>query len=188
MHAIQVFGIGNVGSAIVNGLILKSIGGVIYITDVDYKRLSSEYLEFRSMLHIMDSPQQVEISSDVRRAGAYIISAGVNSNGFESRNGMLAQNKVIVEPILKGIAEANPKAVVLMVTNPSGELSKLAHDYVSHVIAIGNRLDNARYKDSHLYGKHESPVDYYKSIIDGKGYTSWGVACEVIQAISELEE
>jgi hypothetical protein len=75
-----------------------------------------------------------------------------------------------------------------MVTNPSGELSKLAHDYVSHVIAIGNRLDNARYKDSHLYGKHENPVDYYKSIIDGKGYTSWGVASEVIQAISELEE
>lgn len=188
MHVIQVFGIGHTGSAIVNGLILKSIGSVVYITDVDSKRLNAEYLEFRSMLHIMDSSQQVEISGDVRRAGVYVICAGVNPKGFESRDGMLSQNRLIVEPILKRIAEVNPNAVVLMVTNPSGELSKLAHDYVSHVIAIGNRLDNARYKDSHLYGKHENPVDFYKTIIDGKGCTCWGVACETIQAISELEE
>jgi malate/lactate dehydrogenase len=188
MHAIQVFGIGNVGSAVVNNLILKSIGGVIYITDIDYKRLSCEYLEFKSMLRIMDSHQQVEMSGDVMHARIYVICAGVNSKGFESRDEMLSMNKSIVESILHKIAEVNSRAIVLMVTNPSGELSKLAHDYVSHVIAIGNRLDNARYKDSHLYGKHENPVDYYKSIIDGKGYTSWGVASEVIQAISELEE
>ncbi len=189
-----VIGIGNVGSAVANNIIITGSAQELYLVDTDRSKLEAEFLEFKSLARILGSRTEVIKTIDIPYSDIYIMCAGRNSNFAVSgqkpnaaeshptdRMALYAINRSHIEPILKNIAKINPRAILFMATNPSNELSKVALDYLHHVVAIGNLLDNARYKDSHLYGRHENPKDYYTEILKGKGFTNWGVAGEVLK-------
>ena len=49
-------------------------------------------------------------------------------------------------------------------------------------------LDNIRFKTYHLYGKHEEPVNHFKFVKNGKGFTNFGCSAEVIMILKSIRE
>jgi malate/lactate dehydrogenase len=179
---VTIIGAGNVGSTIayaIRGVIEK-----IHLVDINKVKAEAECLD------IIDSCKIEEIigfNSEITYSGEissksdiYIICVGkpLNSGTNEERITHLKTNSKIVESILEDIVTWNNDPWIIMVTNPSHELAKLALDKFRKVIACGRSLDIARTK---VYGKHEMNMysNHYWKISKGKGYTSWGIASEV---------
>lgn len=182
---ITIIGIGNVGSALAFGLILKGIGETINIVDIDKEKLNSEFLDLKNCIDVLGIKTKLNKYSEIQKSDIYILTAGRNTSKAE-RDKLYDDNKIIAEHYFKEIAKLNPTAWVLVVTNPSHKLAQLGLNYLQKVIPIGNMLDNARYKSYHLFGKHEAPVDLYKQIKKGKGYTNWGCVAEVIKLLFSI--
>jgi malate/lactate dehydrogenase len=179
---------GNVGTAISFGLLWgEMLVSNLDLIDIDDKKLQGEISDLRQAIEIKGLPRmKIESIIDPRESDFYVICAGKSSDNRES---LYETNLPIINHYMAKIAEVRKEdSIVLMVTNPSTRLTKVALDYVPYVIPIGNMLDNARLRLCKVNGSHEKP-DIQKKYLEtknGKGYSNWAVSTEVISVIHDF--
>lgn len=187
MNTCCVIGCGNVGTAICYGLLLKNSFHTIHMIDIDKIRLKAEVADLTQAARVLGSKVEFEAIEEPREADFYILVCG--RAGDDDRTKLYETNAPIIEEYSAKIAKVrHEKSVILIVSNPS---TRLAQDALRHnpvVIPIGNRLDNARLKMCRASGAHEKPdiQGKYLDVKEGKGYTSFAPASEVLKIISEF--
>lgn len=189
---ITIFGLGHVGSAVafgcLNGYSHANITELDLI-DTELHKLYSEYNEFIQGAEVLKKDIEVCTPVTPRESDIYVITVGKGlPNKNYSRTLLFSDNCKIVSPIIKEIKEVrHENSLVLMVTNPSTELSKIALNDIPLVFPIGNMLDNARLRLTKVEGSHEKPNIQKKFALvkGGKGFTNWACACEVLTRIGQ---
>jgi malate/lactate dehydrogenase len=200
--SIGIIGAGKVGTTAAFALMLKGYRG-IFLYDINKERTRGEVMDLCD-----GSPGMCVIHQwdEIGKADIYVISAG-RADWKENRMELLDANWSICEPMFKRIAELNPKAKVIIATNPSDELAERGRKYLKTVIASGHMLDNKRArlilgKDVRVEGTHskrkiisknpisrEAEEQYHNhamSIIKLKGCTQFGVASEILALVGKL--
>jgi malate/lactate dehydrogenase len=180
-----IIGAGRVGVQIAYGLILEgfNIKNRIDLIDIDKQRLIGEIADLKQASEVLRKTNEISAVEEPRESDFYIITAGKCGS---DRMALYEDNKKIIIPYLEAIARVRREdSVIMMVTNPSTMLAKLALDYVPLVIPIGNKLDNARLRLCRVNAPHEKPdiQEKYKEVASNKGYTNFGVASEVLTYI-----
>jgi malate/lactate dehydrogenase len=165
---VSIIGMGAVGSAIANNIVvLKGYGLLPHIKelklhDTDIPRLRSELHDLRRVQAMGKDKSLIldKTHSLWRRAGVHIIAVG------ERRKSMTYSERTLFNLNLekvKRIVEKIEKGRIIMVTNPAKMFA--LHFKTEHA---GDRCD--KYCDA-------------KFILSGKGYTNWGIAKEVVDAL-----
>ena len=187
--SVTIFGVGKVGSTIAFSCILRDACDSIDLIDTDLKGLVSQHSDLLQAKETHRRRIRVALPIEPRESDVYVICAG-NRRGTNkgTRNVLYKENFTDVKAILERIKKVRKEnSLVLMVTNPSTELSKLALDYVPLVIPCGNMIDNARLRLCRVQGPHEKPDIEQKclEVVNGKGYTNFAIATEVLLRIKQ---
>lgn len=147
---VTIFGAGNVGAAIANSLIHQKIVAEIAIVDINEKLLASQVMDLADAAPVL-SETLVKAGNydDLKDSQICVISCGANqASGVESRLGLVSINARIVKQIVPKIFEANPKILLIMVTNPVDVLTQLAislyPDKKNQIMGTGTLLDTLR--------------------------------------------
>lgn len=184
---VTIIGAGNTGSTIAYAI--RGIVEKIHLVDIDKKKAEAECLDIMDSCKIEKIETEITYSEKINtKSDAYIICVGKPLNGGtdEERMAHFKSHSKIVRDILYDISIHDNDPWIIMITNPSHELAKIALDNFRKVIACGRSLDIVRTK---VCGKHESVMysNHYPIISTGKGYTSWGVASEVMRIIRDIK-
>ena len=167
---IAVIGAGNVGAHIVSASLLKNISANFLLIDMNEKFENAQVLDLRDVQ--MFSPDASIAGADigkgkVQQADIIVITAGAKQNPGESRCELLSKNIQILQSIKKGIGDINPKALIVMVTNPVDVLTQLAVDIFklpkTQVFGTGTLLDSARlrWRLADKFDRNIADVDGY---------------------------
>ncbi len=189
--SVTIFGVGKVGSTIAFSCIIKELCDSIDLIDTDYERLASEHSDLVQAKETYKKRISVALPIEPRESDVYVICAG-NRRGNDkgSREVLYIKNRETVIRILEKIKKVRKEnSLVLMVTNPSTQLSKDALDYVPLVIPCGNLIDNARLRLCKVQGSHEKPDIEQKclDVVNGKGYTNYAITTEVLLRIIQWQ-
>lgn len=176
---VTIIGAGNVGSTVAYAI--RDLAEKISLVDIDKKKAEAECLDLRDSCKIEDIDAEITFSGEINSSSdAYVICVGIPLGAGTNKERMahFEQNSKIVDSILHDIVPWNNDPWIIMVTNPSHELAKLALGMFRKVVACGRSLDIVR---TCVYGKHEKVLygNHYHKISVGKGYTNFGVASEV---------
>lgn len=187
--SVTIFGVGKVGSTIAFSCILKDVCESIDIIDTDLVSLVSQHSDLLQAKETHNRRTKIAMPIEPRESDVYVICAGERRGTNKcSREVLYKENFTVVKPILEQIKKVRKEnSLVLMVTNPSTELSKLALDYVPLVFPCGNLIDNARLRLCRVQGPHEKPDIEQKclDVVNGKGYTNFAIATEVLVRINQ---
>lgn len=147
---VTIFGAGNVGAAIANSLVHQKTVAEIAIVDINEKLLNSQVLDLADAAPAL-SETLVKAGNyeDLKDSQICVISCGANQvSGAESRLGLVSVNAKIMKQIVPKIFEANPKILLIMVTNPVDVLTQLAislfPDKKNQIMGTGTLLDTFR--------------------------------------------
>lgn len=187
MKTIQVIGTGNVGSQIAFGILCRFEKVRLVLTEKDGELLDAQYFDLASANMMLNRNRLVR-SESIIRADVYVLTAGRATKGTESRKSVSQSNIPICRDIFERIAEINPLAWVLVVTNPSHMVAQEGLRHLQRVIPMGKMLDMTRARMTIPQGTHESPWsrDIFQDIMARKGYTAFGPAGEVIHILEEI--
>jgi L-lactate dehydrogenase len=187
---VTIIGAGNTGSTIAYAI--RGVVEKIHLVDIDKKKAEAECLDIIDSCKIEETDgfdtSEITYSGEISsKSDIYIICVGkpLKSGNDEERMAHFEKNAKIVDSILEEIAIWNNDPWIIMVTNPSHELAKIALDKFRKVIACGRSLDIVRTK---VYGKHEQVMysNHYPIISTGKGFTNFGIASEVKKIIKDI--
>ena len=146
---IAIIGAGFVGSTTAYALLLKNIAAEIILVDVNEVRCRGEILDLSDALSF-DGTSKIKLGNaqDAAQADIIIIAAGKAQEPNQKRSELLAANKLIFDAIFTAIKPINPKAIIIIVTNPldlmtyhAQLLSGLARN---QVFGTGTFLDTLR--------------------------------------------
>lgn len=191
---VTIYGVGHVGSAVAFGCIREAIAPAdvnqLDLIDTDVKKLYSEYSDLVQAAEVFRRKIEICLPVKPRPSDIYVISVGGGLPRHKNydRTLLYQENIDVVMPIIKEIKEVrHENSLVLMVTNPSTMLTETAIREVPLIFPIGNMLDNARLRLTKVEGSHEKPniQKKFAEVKDGKGYTNWACACEVLMRISQ---
>jgi len=184
---VTLIGMGNVGSALAFGLVIHpEIMCDIDLIDIDEQKLNGEVADLIQAREITRKPIDILSISEPRESDIYVLCAGKNSDNRES---LFEINLPIITHYSQKIAQVRKEdSALLMVTNPSTRLAKVALDYMPYVIPMGNMLDNARLRLCQINCPHEKPEiqKKYLEAKNGKGYTNFAPATEALLVIQRL--
>ena len=187
LTTIQLVGIGNVGSQIAFGILCKFHDVRILLTDKNMALLEAQYFDMASA-NMMTGGNVLEMTDSIAHADVYIVSAGWAQKNGKSRDSLYADNLPICRDVFERIADINPSAWVLVVTNPSHRIAQEGLRHLQKVIPTGKMLDATRAMMALPKGTHESPWsrDIFQFIKATKGYTPFGPAGEVLKMLEEI--
>jgi len=213
MQDICIIGTGNCGSAIAMGILLKFSEKfeILFLVDIDKNKRRGEQLDLADADMVYNHKNRIFASEpkNLPHADIYILTAGKN-NFKKSRKELLPFNKKLTIDYAKKIANINPDAWLIVVTNPSYELSVEAMKYLRYVIPCGTLLDTGRLQKkmplSYVTGVHgegyiinmdtdnknklkeniERLRNSAQKIMKLKGYTQWGITAEVIKHLEKV--
>jgi malate/lactate dehydrogenase len=192
MHAIQIIGVGRVGSSVAFGILSRDLGHVI-LTDVDMDRLDAEFYDLSVYArHVgLDEKCYVRRSADLLWADIYVFCCGKSRKSpIETRESLFGHNWSIIKPYVERISVLNPEAWILIISNPSTQIAKECMSYIPRVIPMGLLTDRIEDLLSSVHGFHESNIkeDIGLQIFKTKGGSAFGICGEVVATIEKLEE
>ncbi len=203
--SVCIIGAGRVGAAAAFALALRGHRN-IHIYDIDQKRSQGEAMD------VCDAAGEAGAADswdELKKANIYVVSAGKSRTADMTRQELYGFNAGVCEPIFRRIAELNPEAHAIVVTNPSDEIAELGKKYLKNIITSGGILDANRARivfgrPVKIAGTHsrreliglrpaEKQIEsrYHgraAEIISLKGCTQWGVAAEVCALVEKIEK
>jgi L-lactate dehydrogenase len=169
---IGIVGAGNVGCACAMAATIRGSAREIVLINRTRKRAEAVATDIRYGTPLGAKVDIIDGDYDaLEGAGIVLITSGVNekAGGATDRNDprgrlkLLEKNAEVYREILPKIARAEPRAVLLVVTDPPDPLADIARDTCSHatVLSAGTYLDTQRFR-VHLgkyFGVYPSQVE-----------------------------
>src|SRR5215813_8749623 len=188
---IGIVGAGNVGCACALAATIRGSARKIVLINRTRKRAEAVATDIRYGTPLGAKVDIIDGDYDaLEGAGIVLITAGVNekAGGATDRNDprgrlkLLAKNAEVYREILPKIVRAEPRAVLLVVTDPPDPLADIARDTCSNatVLSAGTYLDTQRFR-VHL-GKYfgVDPSQVEAQVIGDHGTSQvflWSSAC-----------
>lgn len=171
---IGIVGSGAVGATIAYSIASDGMASKIVVADIDSKKAEGEALDLAHCAYFIP-PVRIDSGdlSACREMDAVVITAGVKRRPGEQRTDLINRNIEICRSITKPLADANPNAIFILVSNPVDLLTLywLRHSGVpqNRIIGSGTLLDTSRFR--YLLSKfaHIDPRSIHAYIIGEHG-------------------
>ena len=149
-HArIAVIGVGAVGATTAHSIMMRNIASEIILVDVCQERCLGEVLDLSDAIPAC-STSRVTLGTvkDAGLADIIVITAGARRKQGQTRLDLIKVNQKIVASIINQMVPINPKAVLIVVSNPVDIMTfwtqKLANLPLQQVFGSGTYLDTQR--------------------------------------------
>ncbi len=154
---VAVIGAGNVGATFAFALVLSGLAGEIVLIDANRAKAEGEAMD---LIHTVPFATPTRIwagdYADCAAADVIVITAGTAQKPGETRLDLVKRNTAIFRQIVPQAVRDNPRAILLIATNPVDVLTyasiKLSGLPAQQVIGSGTILDTARFRA--LLGQH----------------------------------
>lgn len=149
-HArIAIVGAGCVGSTTAYAILLRNIASEILLVDVNAQRCRGEVLDLSDAIPASSTARIIQGSfKDAALADIIVITAGARRKPGQSRLDLIKTNQSIITSIINQMVPINPKAVIIMVSNPVDLMTYWAQKVsglpASQVFGSGTYLDTLR--------------------------------------------
>ncbi len=150
---ISIIGAGAVGSATAFSMMLNKIASEIVLVDVNHERALGEAMDiFHGTSLVAPVAIKAGDMTDTKDSDIVVITAGAAQKPGETRLDLVNKNIKIYESLIPEIVKHNPKAILLIVSNPVDILTYVAQKISgfpkSRVIGSGTVLDTARFRSA----------------------------------------
>lgn len=155
-NKVTIIGAGMVGSHIAYSLVLGDIAEEVALIDLNEKLAMGQVMDLQHAVPFAGATRvKVGTYADCADSSVVVITCGAAQKPGETRLDLVQKNAAIIKEIMPKIFDANPDAVVMMVTNPVDVLTYIAvqmyPDKKNQIIGTGTILDSARLR--HLIGE-----------------------------------
>ncbi|NOQ16599.1 MAG: lactate dehydrogenase [Methyloprofundus sp.] len=148
---IAIIGMGKVGATIAFNIVMKELCDHLILANRDISKAAGDAMDLQHSLAFCQHSMQVTSSTiaDVKESDIVVITASISmSKTMSSRLELGAANITLFKELIPVIANNNPEAVLLVVSNPVDALTylttKLSGFASSRVIGLGTLIDSAR--------------------------------------------
>jgi len=155
-HKVGLIGTGMVGASFAYSLMQSGLANELVLIDRDTARAEGEAMDLN---HGMPFVRPMRITtgtySDLADADMIVICAGANQKPGQTRLELLKTNAAVFQDIVPKISAVNPKAIILVATNPVDILTHITAEIAGRgccVVGSGTVLDTARLR--FLLGNH----------------------------------
>ncbi|MDO8669489.1 MAG: L-lactate dehydrogenase [Candidatus Buchananbacteria bacterium] len=150
-NKITIIGAGLVGSTTAFSLISAKITEEIALIDINQKLVDSQVMDLQHSVPFWGYTHVHAGSySDIKNSKIVIITCGAAQKSGETRLDLIKKNSSIIKGIIPQVFKANPRVIVIMVTNPVDVLAymsiKMFPDKKNQIIGSGTILDSARFR------------------------------------------
>lgn len=150
-NKITIIGAGMVGSTTAFSLLAANIAEEIAIIDINKKLVDSQVMDLQHSVPFWGYAKVHTGSyNDIKDSRIVIITCGSAQKSGETRLDLVKKNSVIIKEIIPQVFKNNPRAIVIMVTNPVDILThisiKMFPDKKNQIIGSGTILDSARFR------------------------------------------
>ncbi len=148
---VTIIGAGQVGSTTAYSLIAGNTCEEIAIIDLNQKMAKAQVMDLQHSTPLWGFTK-VKLGSydDVADSKIVIICAGAAQNVGMSRLALVKTNSAVIKEIMPKIFRANPKAIVILISNPVDILTYLAIKQFpakkNQIFGSGTTLDSTRFK------------------------------------------
>ena len=171
---IGIVGSGAVGATIAYSIASDGMASRIVLTDIDSRKAEGEALDLSHCAYFIP-PVKIHGGdlSACKEMDAVIITAGVKRRPGEQRTDLINRNIDICHAITKPLADTNPNAIFILVSNPVDILTLywLRHSGVPQhrIIGSGTLLDTSRFRYLLSRYAHVDPRNIHAHIVGEHG-------------------
>lgn len=168
---IAIIGTGRVGSNIAYALVLKQICDYLVIASRSEEKALGEALDLQHTLAFCSRPVRIEAAriNAITHADIIVlaVSADTKDQVITTRMQLGSVNVALFREMIPTLADNNPNALILIVTNPVDVMtyaaSKLSGFALNKVMGIGTLVDSARFRTllSHELSIHPDDLRTY---------------------------
>ena len=149
---IAIIGTGAVGTTIAYACIMRNICSEIMLVDINEHKCQGEAMDLADALPFSETSKISQVNlKQAAQADIIIIAAGMPQKKGQPRTELLDTNKSIIKGIIGQLQPINPKAILVMVTNPVDSLTLYAQSLISlpreQVFGSGTLLDSQRLRN-----------------------------------------
>lgn len=174
---IAIIGTGRVGTSIAYALVLKRSCDHLIIAGRNQDKAKGDALDLQHSLAFNSRPIRIEASTNeqVKNADILVITASMDIQGkvLTSRMQLGEGNVAIFRELIPILAENNPNAILIIVTNPVDVMTYAATKWsgfaASRVMGIGTLVDSARFRTLLSEEVHIHPDDLRTYILGEHG-------------------
>lgn len=203
---IAIIGTGRVGATVAYTLIIKDLVSKLILVDANLERCEGELRDLADVLAFSATKDVIQGTMiDARAADIIIITAGLAQAGpQETRVDLAKKNAAIVQSIVSQLCPVNPKAVVLVVTNPVDLMTQVAQETCNlpreRVFGTGTWLDTQRLRrylgqeldvapdsiDAFVVGEHgdSQSVAWSQAHVGGQSIVETGIDQKTLDAVA----
>lgn len=150
-NKVTIFGAGYVGSTLAYSLVTQDIAEEIAIVDINKKLAKAQVMDLQHAVPFTKKTNvKVGTYNDCKDSSVVAITCGASQKPGETRLDLIEKNTKIVKEIVPQIFKANPKIIVLMITNPVDVLTYIAISMFPNkkhqIMGSGTTLDSARFR------------------------------------------
>jgi malate dehydrogenase len=175
---VTVVGAGNVGSTAAMRLAERELADVILV-DVLEGIPAGKALDLTQAAPIEDHDCRIvgctDDYSDAKDSDIVIITAGIPRKPGMSRDDLLSTNMNIMKTVVKAVAAAAPKAILIIVSNPLDAMCHVAYDVSgfpkNRVVGMAGVLDSARFRAFIAMELNVSVENIHAFVLGGHGDT-----------------
>lgn len=151
---VSVIGAGLIGSHVAELVALNQIADKIVLVDSNKDRVEGEAMDLNQMLSVMNSNIDVVGTTDpteINQSDIVVVAVGMRRKPGMIRTDLFPINMEKVRWVARTIRYLAPSSIVIVVTNPSDEMTEVVFRNTmfpkNRVIGLGNSLDSARFKE-----------------------------------------
>ncbi len=154
-NKVTIIGAGMVGSTVAYSLVLEDIAEEIALIDLNENLAMAQVMDLQHAVPFAGATTvKVGTYADCADSAVVVVTCGAAQKPGETRLDLVQKNAAIIRSVVPQIFDANPDAVVVMVTNPVDVLTYIAVTMYPEkkwqILGTGTILDSARLR--HLIG------------------------------------
>jgi L-lactate dehydrogenase len=173
-NKVAIIGAGNVGSLIVNAMMLMQISSNVVLFNRNLAKAEGEAFDASDAVPLVGECNIHPTNSyeDLRDSSIVVVTVGAKRKEGQNRLELLQTNACIVKDIIANLDEYCPDAVIVVVSNPVDVITRLVIENSkrdkSLILGAGTILDTSRLRDylakalgvsrknihSHIVGEH----------------------------------
>lgn len=179
-NKVTIIGAGVVGSTLAYSLVIQDIAEEIAIIDINKKLAQAQVMDLQHAAPF-SRRTRVKVGSyaDCQDSTIVAIACGAAQKPGETRLDLIGKNSKIIREVVPQIFRANPRAIILMISNPVDVLTYIAISMFPkkkhQIIGSGTSLDSARFR--HLIGQklHINPQSIHAYVMGEHGDSEFPV-------------
>jgi len=169
---ITVVGAGNVGREVASWCAVKELGDIV-LWNRSIERAKGNALDLAESAPLAGFDVNIlgtNKISDTKNSSVIVFTAGLPRKPGMKREELIQTNAKVVGPLVKKLAKASPKAILIMVTNPLDAMTAVAFKASKfpkkRIIGMAGILDTSRF-ESFIAKETKASVDDVKAVVLG---------------------